>query len=122
MKEKNTHPLRARLKDVAEIAGVSATTVSLVLKNPEINRVSKATAERILKIAKELNYIPNLSARTLVTKKSNTIGMVLSSLQNPHYSELAHFIVKKAQEHNYSTILNNAANSLDGERKALNHF
>ena len=120
MKQKSTHPQRTRLKDVAERAGVSATTVSLVLKNPDSNRVSKSTAEKILRAAKELNYIPNLSARTLVTKKSNTIGMVLSSLQNPHYSELAHYIVKKAQEQNYSTILNNAANSLDGEQKALN--
>ncbi len=48
--------------------------------------------------------------------------MILTSLQNPHYSELAHFIVKKAQNHNYSTILNNAASSLEGERDALNHL
>ena len=122
MTHKKTHPPRARLKDVAKRAGVSTTTVSLVLKDHNNSRISKATADKILRIAKDLNYSPNLSARTLVTKKSNTIGMVLASLQNPHYSELAHFIVKRAQDSGYSTILNNAASSLEGERDALNHL
>ncbi len=58
---------RTRLKDVAEIAGVSVTTVSLVLKDPSTARVGKQTSEKVLKIVKELNYRPNYSARSLVT-------------------------------------------------------
>lgn len=112
-------PHRARLKDVAEKAGVSLTTVSLVIKNPDTSRVSKTTSQKVLRIAKELNYRPNYSARTLVTKKSGTIGMILPSLMNPHYAEIASCIVERARDVGYSIILSTAPFGLESERRAL---
>jgi len=69
--------LRATLKHIAEIAGVSHTTVSRVLNNSE--KVSPETKKHILKIANELNYSSNINAKSLVTKRSGNIGLFFSS-------------------------------------------
>lgn len=111
---------RARLKDVAEVAGVSSTTVSLVIKDPETSRVGRNTAERILKIAKELNYRPNYSARSLATRQSDTIGLVITTLDNPFYSEIAHDIILRAKDIGYSVILSSAPGGVDDERRSVN--
>ncbi|MEN6434593.1 MAG: LacI family DNA-binding transcriptional regulator [Anaerolineaceae bacterium] len=72
---------RATSEDVAQLAGVSRTTVSFVLNNVQGVNIRESTRARILKVAKELNYMPNVSGRKLVSGKTNTIGLVL--LQSP---------------------------------------
>ena len=64
------------LKDIAEIAGVSSVTVSNVI-NGNYNKVSKETVQRIQKIIDENNYKPNAAARSLVSKESKIIGVVI---------------------------------------------
>jgi len=66
------------LKDIAERAGVTSATVSMVINNKP--NISEATRKKILKIAKELNYYPNVIARGLATKKSNSIGVIVPNL------------------------------------------
>lgn len=95
------------IKDIAREAGVSITTVSLVLNNKE-SRISQETRERILRIAKENNYNPNSSARALVTKKTNTLGLIIPDISNPFFSGLAKAIETEAQKHNYSIIFCNS--------------
>ncbi|MGO9021007.1 MAG: LacI family DNA-binding transcriptional regulator [Syntrophobacteraceae bacterium] len=92
---------KATLKDIAREAGVSATAVSLALKDPESSRVSVETRKTILAIAKRLNYRPNHIARSLVTRKTHTLGLVITTLTNPFYAELAQDIIERAQEKNY---------------------
>lgn len=65
----------ATIKDIAQIAGVSCTTVSNVI-NGRAGRVSAETIDRIQKVIKELNYAPNMSARSLVSNSSKVIGMI----------------------------------------------
>ncbi len=66
-------------QDVALRAGVSRTTVSLVLNNKhELSQISPKTAQRVLRAAKELGYVPNAAAQALVSKKAGVIGLVLS--------------------------------------------
>lgn len=68
------------VRDVARAANVSIATVSKVLNDKEgAIRISEATRQRVLKAAKELNYHPNISARRLVSDKSNTIGLVFDT-------------------------------------------
>ncbi|MGE6258084.1 LacI family DNA-binding transcriptional regulator [Heyndrickxia sporothermodurans] len=66
------------IKDIARVAGVSVTTVSRGLNG--YSDVSEKTREKILKVAKELNYSPNTLARSLVMNKSKTIGLLVSGL------------------------------------------
>lgn len=66
------------LKDIAERAGVTAATVSMVVNNRP--NISEATRRKVLKIAKELNYYPNVIARGLATRKSNAIGVIVPNL------------------------------------------
>jgi len=67
------------IKDIASEAGVTPTTVSYVL-NGRLNKVSAQTVERIREVMRELNYVPNYSARTLVEKRIET-DRVLCTIQ-----------------------------------------
>ena len=64
------------LKDVAEAAGVSAATASIVLNGLAEGRVSEEVANRVIATAEDLNYRPNLTARSLRTQESKTIGLI----------------------------------------------
>ncbi len=68
---------RSTSQDVANLAGVSRTTVSFVLNRLEGVSISESTRERVLEAAKKLNYHPNSAGRKLVSGKSNTLGLVL---------------------------------------------
>lgn len=75
---------RVTLDSVAELAGVSPATVSRSLRNDP--RISEATKKTVLKAARTLNYVPNLSARELAGKDSMSIGMIVSSSSDPEIS------------------------------------
>jgi DNA-binding LacI/PurR family transcriptional regulator len=66
------------LKDIAERAGVTSATVSMVINNKP--NISAATRKKVLKIARELNYYPNAIARGLATRKANAIGVIVPNL------------------------------------------
>ncbi|MBD3391492.1 MAG: LacI family DNA-binding transcriptional regulator [Chitinivibrionales bacterium] len=66
------------LKDIAEKAGVTSATVSMVINNKP--NISAATRKRVLRIARELNYYPNAIARGLATRKANAIGVIVPNL------------------------------------------
>nr|WP_275262112.1 LacI family DNA-binding transcriptional regulator [Paenibacillus tepidiphilus] len=67
------------IKDIARVAGVSHTTVSRALNGSPL--IKKVTRDRIERIAAEMNYVPNYSAKSLVTKRSFTIGLFFSSIE-----------------------------------------
>ena len=68
------------LKEIAELLGVSISTVSRALRDDP--RVNKRTKERIISAARNMNYLPNQAAKSLVTKKTMTIGLVLPNLRS----------------------------------------
>lgn len=78
---------RPTQRQIAEEAGVSRTTVSLVLNNVPDVRVSPETRQRILKVARRLNYYPNATARRLASGKTRTIGLVWHRGPNPTYRD-----------------------------------
>lgn len=85
--------------DVAKKANCSAATVSLVMKGN--TKVSFRTRERVLKCAEELKYRPNYLARGLVSQRTNSIGVIVSNLSNPVFSEIISGIDSYASAHNY---------------------
>lgn len=101
---------KATLSDVAKAANVSKTTVSLVLNDKPIN-VSKETKKRILDAAKNLNYVPNFLAKGLITKKSNTIGVIVPDIQNPFFNEMIKHIEQSLEKKGYSIIISNTYNN-----------
>lgn len=70
--------------DVARRAGVSQTTVSRAFNNPD--SVNKETLQKILAASEELNYIPNVLARNLVSHQTNLIGVIVKDFENPFYT------------------------------------
>jgi DNA-binding LacI/PurR family transcriptional regulator len=77
----NNRPRKATSKLVAELAGVSQTTVSFVLNNVEGANISEETRQRVLQVARDLNYVPDMAARSLARGRSHNIALVLAQ---PH--------------------------------------
>jgi DNA-binding LacI/PurR family transcriptional regulator len=99
------HNMGMNLEEVAKRAGVSTATVSRVLNN--INVVRNSTRARVLKAAKELNYYPNLHARSLAGGKSRTIGVIVSNLENPFFLDVYRAVEDDAHVQGYEVVLAN---------------
>ncbi len=91
------------LGDVARVAGVSAQTVSCVINNS--GSVSQGVREQVRRIADELGYYPNKSAKTMRTGRSQTLGLVVSNIRQPFFPELAQAVQAAAREAGYALLL-----------------
>ena len=91
---------QATIYSVAIAAGVSLATVSRVLNNPE--KVKEDTRERVLKVIKELGYRPNVIARGLASRKTTTVGVVISDITRASVSEMLGGISDIALKYQYS--------------------
>ncbi|HTA02755.1 MAG TPA: LacI family DNA-binding transcriptional regulator [Streptosporangiaceae bacterium] len=92
-------------RDIAREADVSQSTVSRVLNNSP--RISKATTMRVRSAAERLAYSPNAAARTLITGRSNLIGLVVSNITNPFYPEVIEAVASTAAKEHYNVVLCN---------------
>ena len=108
---------RATLKDVAAAAGVSVATVSLVLNNRPA-RVSEEKRKAIADAAKKLNYVPNQSARSLVTKQSQLVALIVPDIENLFFAALAKCVENECAE-GYSLIVANSDDSRAAEHELL---
>jgi LacI family transcriptional regulator len=106
------------IKDVAEKAGVSQSTVSYVLNKKK--KVKQITKDKIIKAAEELNYTPNLIARSLKTKKTNTIGIIIPDLSNIFFAEIIRGIENITNKHDFTIILCCTYDDIEKEKKYLN--
>ncbi len=110
--------MKITIKDIARMAGVSTATVSMVLNNKD-EHISALTKEKILSIAKEYSYIPNTMARSLVTKRTKTIGLVIPDIANPFFPEIARGAEDKANEAGYNIIFCNTDDNIEKEQKYI---
>lgn len=106
------------VKDIADLAGVSPATVSLVLNNDQ--RISEATRNKVKRALKELNYSLNGVAQSLRTKKSRIIGLIVPSITNPFYPEIASGVEEAAEKAKYSVLLCNSLNNPRREEYYIN--
>jgi len=113
--------MKVRMKDIAELANVSETTVSLVL-NDRPSRISQEKRAEILRIAKELNYLPNMMARGLASRKTNIIGLILPDVENPFFATLAKEIQQQLYQDNFFTIFVNSNDMQDIEFKLIDEL
>jgi LacI family transcriptional regulator len=91
------------MQDVADAAGVGLMTVSNALGNTR--SVAPATRERVLRIARELNYIPNNSARALAAGKTRIIAVVSGAINEPYYGQMVHLVESQIDADGYKLIL-----------------
>jgi len=93
------------LAEVAKLAGVSSATVSRVLNNPQA--VKSTTRARVIRAARELNYHPNLHARSLAVGSSRTLGIVLSNMENPFFFDIFRTLESCARAEGYEAVVAN---------------
>lgn len=94
------------LKDIAETLNLSKTTVSWVLSGRADEKgISAATQQRVSRCAQQLNYRPNLLARSLNTGESGMIGLILPSISDSFYSQVAREVEMEVEEHGYSLMI-----------------
>lgn len=108
---------RSTLADIAHQTGVSIMTVSRAVNNKP--GLSDELRQRILSVATELEYHPNRIARGLATSHTSTVGLVVPSISNPFYAQIAQGVEDMAFENDYSVFLINTTANLAREQAAL---
>lgn len=110
----------ATIYDVAREAGVAPSTVSYVLNNTK--NVKESTRRKVMDAVEKLNYTPSSIARSLKTKTTSTIGIVLPDISNPFFSEITKGIEDVANEYGYTVFICNTYENIQKEEKYLNTF
>ena len=100
--------------DIARRLQISQSTVSRALRGDP--RVAPETRARVLRAAREMNYTPNLAARTLITRKTRTVGVVVSDITNPFYPELLEILHNEFALAGYRTVLFNERTDASAEQ------
>ena len=108
------------IKDIAKLARVSHPTVSRALQNSPL--VNAKTAERIRKIAKDSGYRASAVARGLVTRRTRTIGLVVTTVADPFTSEVVSGIEQTANDHGYCVFLADSNADPNREKKIVQSF
>lgn len=105
------------IKDVAEHAGVSVTTVSRVMNNR--GAISAKTRKKVTKAIKELDYHPNELARSLLSKRSTLIGVIVPYLDHPFFCRLTESIENACYKNGYKMLLCTSGNDPEKEREMV---
>ncbi len=108
---------QATMQDVASRAGVSKSTVSHVINATRV--VEEETRQKVLQAIQELRYRPSAAARSLTTKRTGTVGVVISDSSNPFFGELLLSIEEVLRPQNYAAIICNTNETLEYEAHYL---
>jgi LacI family transcriptional regulator len=113
-----TEPRRpATLGDVAQLAGVSQSTVSNVVRGADV--VAVPTRVRVEAAIERLGYRPNVLARQLLTGRATTIGIIARDLTNPFIAEMAALVEREVARHGFATMFSATDGVPAGERRAV---
>jgi LacI family transcriptional regulator len=112
--------MTVRMKDIAKDLGVSIVTVSKALRNnPDI---PEETRERVLKRVRELDYHPNMLARSLVTGRSFLVGLIVPDLLHPFFAEIAKSLSAVLGKSGYSLIIASSDEDPEVEAREIQHL
>lgn len=108
---------------IADELGLSPTTVSRVLAGKaEKYRISKKTAQRVRELARRLDFQPNQAARSLRTRRTSTIGVIVPDISNPYFSGVVRSVATEAQHHGFSIFLGDSRDTIELEADAIRLF
>lgn len=111
------------LLTISERTGYSISTISRVLSGKgKQYRIGQKTIDYITHVAQSCNYTPDLIAQSLRTKKTNTIGLTVPSIDNPFFATLSGVIINQLKNAGYNIILTDTMESAENETEALNSF
>ena len=113
MKEKIT------IRDIAERAGTSKTTVSFFL-NGKTDKMSEETQARIAQVIKETNYRPSIAARSLNAKETRLIGVIIGDITNTFANQIVKGIDDFARDNRYQLIVGNSNYNFENEKGYVN--
>lgn len=116
--DRSTRRKRPTQADVARQAGVSQAMVSYVL-NDKAEEVSAETRDRVLAVIEEIGYVPDGAARSLRTRKTQTIACIIPDITNPFYPALERGIQRCAEAEGYDLIVSNTDGVVGKESRAL---
>ena len=105
------------IKEIAELAGVSAATVSRIINKN--GRFSRETEERVLHVIQQNDYVPNSNARGLRTSRARVIGIVVPDITNPHFANLVLDLEMRLFQQGYSCLICNTNESQELEKKHI---
>ncbi len=105
------------LEEVAKRASVSVATVSRVIRN--IGAVRPETREKVLKVLEELQYVPNVVARSLRTSQSFIVGVIIPNILNPFFAKIVRGIEEVLDQHDYVPIIFDTREDPEKENKCL---
>lgn len=117
MKKRHSDRTLVTMRDVAKVAGVSCMTVSRALK--ENSLIAEDTRDKILKIVKEMNYVPHQLASNLTTGKSGFIGVVLPSLNNLHFAKTIQSLTDNLEDTGLQILLGHSNYSSEREERIV---
>lgn len=106
--------MKLTISDIAKLANVSVSTVSIVL-NKKLG-VSESTRKKVLKVIEKYNYNPNQLAQSLASKETKSIGLIIKEIDNPYFSKVMKGVYDAAAEIGYSVLL--GSSELDAEKEA----
>lgn len=109
------------IKDIAKAANVSAATVSRIINHKDDN-ISQETRDRVLRVIAENDYVPYAKIRDRILSQSRSIGLVIPTLDDRCYVQLASELQQLFRERNYSMVLTLSSGSADAEEAALENF
>lgn len=104
---------KVTIYDVAKEAGCSTATVSLVLQNSD--KIKASTQQRVLDAVEKLGYLPNFAARSLSSKFTNLLGLIVPNMENPLFAHMIKGVEEYANSKGYGIILGISDLSLDKE-------
>ncbi|GGH81318.1 LacI family transcriptional regulator [Pullulanibacillus pueri] len=104
--------------DIAKKANVSPMTVSRVINNS--SNIKDTTRQKVEAIIKELGYIPNSAARSLISKRTHIISLLITDITNPFFTRVARGAEDKAKQSGYQLLLSNSDENIDKETEYIN--
>lgn len=112
--------MKETLSSISERTGISITTISRVLNGKtEKYRISKETAARIEEEARRCNYTPSALAQSLRTNKTKSIGLIIPTLSNPYFADIASSIITAVKAREYTAIVVDTMESEENQKSCL---